>query len=66
MTLALGFGAAALIKPGEIIASNKAGNTAAPSLALHLGGVDSNWGSHPARHHLRGSPSPQFSRSSPA
>ncbi len=44
MTLALGFGAAALIKPGEIIASNKAGNTAAPLLALHLGGVDSNWG----------------------
>ncbi len=44
MTLALGFGAAALIKPDEIIASNKAGNTAAPLLALHLGGVDSNWG----------------------
>ncbi|QHA03885.1 sodium/solute symporter [Streptomyces broussonetiae] len=44
MTLALGFGAAALIKPAEIIASNKAGNTTAPLLALHLGGVDSNWG----------------------
>ncbi|MFJ4712591.1 cation acetate symporter [Streptomyces sp. NPDC088785] len=44
MTLALGFGAAALIKPAEIIASNKAGNTAAPLLALHLGGVDSSWG----------------------
>ncbi|KPI04642.1 SSS sodium solute transporter superfamily [Actinobacteria bacterium OK074] len=44
MTLALGFGAAALIKPDEIIASNPAGNTAAPLLALHLGGVDSNWG----------------------
>jgi cation/acetate symporter len=44
MTLALGFGAAALIKPDEIIASNKAGNTAAPLLALHLGGVDSSWG----------------------
>ncbi|MEU2618973.1 cation acetate symporter [Streptomyces sp. NPDC007157] len=44
MTLALGFGAAALIKPDEIIASNKSGNTAAPLLALHLGGVDSNWG----------------------
>ncbi|MFD1659718.1 cation acetate symporter [Streptomyces caeni] len=44
MTLALGFGAAALIKPDEIINSNKAGNTAAPLLALHLGGVDSTWG----------------------
>ncbi|MFJ5528215.1 cation acetate symporter [Streptomyces sp. NPDC093261] len=44
MTLALGFGAAALIKPDEIIASNKAGNTAAPLLALHLGGADSGWG----------------------
>ncbi|OIJ66159.1 solute symporter family protein [Streptomyces mangrovisoli] len=44
MTLALGFGAAALIKPDEIIASNKSGNTAAPLLALHLGGVDSDWG----------------------
>jgi cation/acetate symporter len=44
MTIALGFGAAALIKPAEIIASNPAGNTAAPLLALHLGGTDSNWG----------------------
>ncbi|MET7437830.1 cation acetate symporter [Streptomyces sp. NPDC005496] len=44
MTIALGFGAAALIRPEEIIASNKAGNTAAPLLALHLGGVDSTWG----------------------
>ncbi|MGW1022763.1 solute symporter family protein [Streptomyces sp. NPDC002577] len=44
MTIALGFGAAALIKPDEIIASNPAGNTAAPLLALHLGGVDSTWG----------------------
>ncbi|MFJ7418322.1 cation acetate symporter [Streptomyces uncialis] len=44
MTIALGFGAAALIPPGEIVASNKAGNTAAPLLALHIGGVDSTWG----------------------
>ncbi|GAA1044017.1 MULTISPECIES: solute symporter family protein [Streptomyces] len=44
MTLALGFGAAALIEPAEIIASNKAGNTAAPLLALHLGGTGSTWG----------------------
>ncbi|MEU0334540.1 cation acetate symporter [Streptomyces sp. NPDC006193] len=44
MTLALGFGAAALIRPDEIIASNKSGNTAAPLLALHLGGTDSTWG----------------------
>ncbi|MGV9453214.1 solute symporter family protein [Streptomyces sp. NPDC003635] len=44
MTLALGFGAAALISQEEITSSNKAGNTAAPLLALHLGGVDSTWG----------------------
>ncbi|MFI6340041.1 cation acetate symporter [Streptomyces sp. NPDC050535] len=44
MTIALGFGAAALISQDEIVASNKAGNTAAPLLALHLGGVDSAWG----------------------
>ncbi|MFJ4773286.1 cation acetate symporter [Streptomyces uncialis] len=44
MTIALGFGAAALISPEEIVASNKAGNTAAPLLALHIGGVDSTWG----------------------
>ncbi|MFI1314762.1 cation acetate symporter [Streptomyces albidoflavus] len=44
MTIALGFGAAALISPEEITGSNKAGNTAAPLLALHIGGVDSTWG----------------------
>src|SRR5688500_1970829 len=44
MTIALGFGAAALISQDEIIASNPAGNTAAPLLALHRGGVDSAWG----------------------
>ncbi|MEU9959968.1 cation acetate symporter [Streptomyces sp. NPDC050982] len=44
MTIALGFGAAALISKEEIVASNPAGNTAAPLLALHLGGVDSAWG----------------------
>ena len=44
MTIALGFGAAALVGPEEIIASNKAGNTAAPLLALHVGGVDSAGG----------------------
>ncbi|MBF4137217.1 MULTISPECIES: cation acetate symporter [Streptomyces] len=44
MTIALGFGAAALISPEEITSSNKAGNTAAPLLALHIGGVDSTWG----------------------
>ncbi|RFU88470.1 cation acetate symporter [Streptomyces triticagri] len=41
MTIALGFGAAALISPEEIKESNPAGNTAAPLLALHIGGVDS-------------------------
>ncbi|MBT3150592.1 cation acetate symporter [Streptomyces sp. CHD11] len=44
MTIALGFGAAALISQEEIISSNASGNTAAPLLALHLGGVDSAWG----------------------
>ncbi|MEU3096338.1 cation acetate symporter [Streptomyces sp. NPDC006967] len=44
MTIALGFGAAALISQEEIIASNASGNTAAPLLALHVGGVDSAWG----------------------
>ncbi|MGI5483507.1 solute symporter family protein [Streptomyces lavendofoliae] len=38
MTIVLGFGAAALLKPADIIASNKAGNTAAPLAALEIGG----------------------------
>ncbi|MFF1870826.1 cation acetate symporter [Streptomyces sp. CB03911] len=38
MTLALGFGAAALVGPKVIKASNAAGNTAAPLLAENLGG----------------------------
>ncbi|MDH6134343.1 cation/acetate symporter [Kitasatospora sp. MAA4] len=38
MTLALGFGAAALVGPRTIKASNAAGNTAAPLLAQQLGG----------------------------
>ncbi|MED7952050.1 cation acetate symporter [Streptomyces sp. BE20] len=38
MTLVLGFGAAALLGPKTIKASNAAGNTAAPLLAEHLGG----------------------------
>lgn len=41
MTIALGFGAAAIVGPETITESNKAGNTAAPLLALHLGGTDS-------------------------
>ncbi|MFE3640580.1 cation acetate symporter [Streptomyces sp. NPDC059169] len=44
MTIALGFGAAALVGPEEIKASNRAGNTAAPLLALHVGGADSAGG----------------------
>ncbi|MFJ8583057.1 cation acetate symporter [Streptomyces sp. NPDC093595] len=44
MTIALGFGAAAIVGPADITASNKAGNTAAPLLALHIGGVDSAGG----------------------
>jgi cation/acetate symporter len=38
MTLALGFGAAALVGPDTIKASNPAGNTAAPLLAQEVGG----------------------------
>ena len=38
MTIVLGFGAAALLKNSDIIASNKAGNTAAPLAALEVGG----------------------------
>ncbi|MFF4650125.1 cation acetate symporter [Streptomyces sp. NPDC001380] len=38
MTLALGFGAAALVGPDAIKASNPAGNTAAPLLAQEVGG----------------------------
>ncbi|CAM5253359.1 Cation/acetate symporter ActP [Streptomyces fumanus] len=50
MTIALGFGAAALISQEEIIESNPSGNTAAPLLALHIGGVDSAWGAILAGH----------------
>ncbi|QKW49235.1 cation acetate symporter [Streptomyces buecherae] len=38
MTIALGFGAAALLERTDIISSNKAGNTAAPLLAQEIGG----------------------------
>nr|WP_189130039.1 cation acetate symporter [Wenjunlia tyrosinilytica] len=45
MTIALGFGAAALVGPKAISAANAAGNTAAPQLAQELGGgADSTWG----------------------
>ncbi|WP_432014582.1 solute symporter family protein [Streptomyces cucumeris] len=45
MTIALGFGAAALLNRDDIIASNKAGNTAAPLLAEEIGGgADSTGG----------------------
>ncbi|MFF9572165.1 cation acetate symporter [Streptomyces sp. NPDC014685] len=44
MTIALGFGAAALLGPAEIKAKNPAGNAAAPQLAEHLGGVGSTGG----------------------
>ncbi|MEW2545435.1 cation acetate symporter [Streptomyces sp. NPDC047002] len=38
MTIVLGFGAAALVGSDAVRASNAAGNTAVPLLALHLGG----------------------------
>ncbi|MFB6713714.1 MULTISPECIES: cation acetate symporter [unclassified Streptomyces] len=44
MTIALGFGAAALIGPDEIKAKHPAGNAAAPQLAEYLGGVGSTGG----------------------
>ncbi|WP_406150229.1 cation acetate symporter [Streptomyces sp. NBC_01012] len=44
MTIALGFGAAALIGPEEIIAKNPAGNAAAPQLAEYLGGLGTTGG----------------------
>jgi len=45
MTIALGFGAAALLDHDAIIASNKSGNTAAPLLAEEIGGgTDSTGG----------------------
>ncbi|WP_326691329.1 MULTISPECIES: cation acetate symporter [unclassified Streptomyces] len=45
MTIALGFGAAALLSPKTITDSNAAGNTAAPLLAQEIGGgADSNGG----------------------
>ncbi|MGW7259885.1 solute symporter family protein [Streptomyces sp. NPDC054834] len=45
MTIVLGFGAAAIVGPEEVRRSNAAGNTAAPLLALDLGGgADSTGG----------------------
>lgn len=44
MTIALGFGAAALIGPDEIKEKNPAGNAAAPQLAEYLGGVGTTGG----------------------
>ncbi|MEU8542739.1 cation acetate symporter [Streptomyces sp. NPDC048717] len=44
MTIVLGFGAAALLKNSDIIASNKAGNTAAPLAALEIGGGSGSTG----------------------
>ncbi|MQY11396.1 Monocarboxylic acid transporter [Streptomyces sp. RB5] len=44
MTIALGFGAAALIDRADIISSNAAGNTAAPLLAYEIGGGDGSSG----------------------
>ncbi|EGJ78326.1 putative sodium:solute symporter [Streptomyces sp. Tu6071] len=44
MTIVLGFGAAALLKPKEITDSNPAGNTAAPLAALEIGGGSGSTG----------------------
>ncbi|MFI1657383.1 cation acetate symporter [Streptomyces sp. NPDC020472] len=44
MTIVLGFGAAALIGPDEVRASNASGNTAVPLLALDLGGGEGSTG----------------------
>lgn len=65
MTLALGFGAAALIKPDEIIASNKAGNTAAPCWRS-IWAASTPTGAPSCSPPSPRSPSPRSSRSSPA
>ncbi|WP_145498278.1 cation acetate symporter [Streptomyces sp. CFMR 7] len=44
MTIVLGFGAAAILNPDDITASNKAGNTAAPLAALEIGGGSGSTG----------------------
>ncbi|MFI6346201.1 cation acetate symporter [Streptomyces sp. NPDC050560] len=44
MTIVLGFGAAAVVGPGAVRASNGAGNTAVPLLALDLGGGSGSLG----------------------
>ncbi|MFD4943842.1 cation acetate symporter [Streptomyces sp. NPDC058239] len=44
MTIVLGFGAAALVGSAEVRASNPAGNTAVPLLALVLGGGEGSTG----------------------
>ncbi|MFD4128994.1 cation acetate symporter [Streptomyces globisporus] len=44
MTIVLGFGAAAILKQDDIVASNKAGNTAAPLAALEIGGGSGSTG----------------------
>lgn len=44
MTTVLGFGAAALVGKETIVAANKAGNSAAPLLALQLGGGSGTFG----------------------
>ncbi|MFE2295779.1 cation acetate symporter [Streptomyces sp. NPDC059452] len=44
MTIVLGFGAAAILNPDDIVASNKAGNTAAPLAALEIGGGSGSTG----------------------
>ncbi len=65
MTIVLGFGAAALVGPGAVRASNAAGSTAVPLLALDLGGGAESAG---GRFCSRSSPlsrSPPSSRWSP-
>ncbi|MER7313702.1 MULTISPECIES: solute symporter family protein [Streptomyces] len=44
MTIVLGFGAAALVGPADVRASNASGNTAVPLLALVLGGGEGSNG----------------------
>ncbi|NEE46541.1 cation acetate symporter, partial [Streptomyces sp. SID8455] len=44
MTIVLGFGAAALVGSADVRASNAAGNTAVPLLALNLGGGEGSTG----------------------
>lgn len=65
LTIVLGFGAAAVVGPGALRASNAAGNTAMPLLALDLGGGRAPPEERFCSRWSPPSPSPRSSRWSP-